>query len=308
MAEVSIIIPVYKVEKYLSRCLDSVLNQTFTDFEVILVDDCSPDKSGEICDEYAKKDSRIKVIHREKNGGLSVARNSGLAVACGEFISFIDSDDHVTSDYLEKLLRMAKENGADIVHCGYYEDVNGNIKTSTAATDGDKGVVTSKQAFGYLYGDYESNVLNFMVWNKLFTRSSIDNLLFAEGLKSEDCIFVSQAIMQSKKVYISNVPLYYYFTRDDSIMGEMRKDIKELIKVHIKAYRQVALTAENCSDYFRNLSNARLANWYVSAIKNKMLKQDKQLKAMLKEDKKRFAFLKNKRISFIKRLILALRG
>lgn len=308
MAEVSIIIPVYKVEKYLSRCLDSVLNQTFTNFEVILVDDCSPDKSGEICDEYAKKDSRIKVIHREKNGGLSVARNSGLAVACGEFISFIDSDDHVTSDYLEKLLRMAKENGADIVHCGYYEDVNGNIKTSTTATDGDKGIVTSKQAFGYLYGDYESNVLNFMVWNKLFTRSSIDNLLFAEGLKSEDCIFVSQAIMQSKKVYISNVPLYHYFTRDDSIMGEMRKDIKELIKVHIKAYRQVSLTAENCSDYFRNLSNARLANWYVSAIKNKMLKQDKQLKAMLKEDKKRFAFLKNKRISFIKRLVLALRG
>ncbi|MBR1983312.1 MAG: hypothetical protein IKA12_01330, partial [Clostridia bacterium] len=85
-------------------------------------------------------------------------------------------------------------------------------------------------------------------------------------------------------------------------------DIKELIKVHIKAYRQVSLTAENCSDYFRNLSNARLANWYVSAIKNKMLKQDKQLKAMLKEDKKRFAFLKNKRISFIKRLVLALRG
>ena len=100
MKKVSIIIPVYKVEMYISRCLDSILNQIYTEWEAILIDDCSPDKSGEICDEYAKKDSRFKVIHREKNGGASAARNQGLEIATGEYIAFIDSDDYVTEKYL----------------------------------------------------------------------------------------------------------------------------------------------------------------------------------------------------------------
>lgn len=100
---ISVIVPIYNVEKYLARCVDSIVNQTYKDFELILVDDGSPDNSGKICDEYAKKDSRIKVVHK-KNGGLSDARNAGMAVATGEYISFIDSDDYVSDDFFECLL------------------------------------------------------------------------------------------------------------------------------------------------------------------------------------------------------------
>ena len=123
---VSVIVPVYKVEKYLSKCLDSIVNQTYKNLEIILVDDGSPDNSGKICDEYAQKDSRIKVIHKE-NGGLSSARNAGLDIATGEYIAFADSDDSVHLDFVEKLYRAIKEENADIACCSvedFIEDKN----------------------------------------------------------------------------------------------------------------------------------------------------------------------------------------
>ena len=113
---VSVIVPIYKVEKYLGKCVDSIINQTYKNLEIILVDDGSPDNSGKICDEYAKKDNRIKVIHKE-NGGLSSARNAGLDVATGEFIAFVDSDDRIHLDFVEKLYRAIKEENADIASC-----------------------------------------------------------------------------------------------------------------------------------------------------------------------------------------------
>ena len=113
---VSIIIPVYKVEKYLPNCIESILRQTFKDFELILVDDGSPDNCGEICEEYAQKDSRIKVVH-QPNGGLSAARNSGIDIAKGDYLTFIDSDDFVFPHYLEILVKLCQENDADMSVC-----------------------------------------------------------------------------------------------------------------------------------------------------------------------------------------------
>ena len=110
---VSVIIPIYKVEKYLRKCIDSVLNQTYQDFEIILVDDCSPDNCPKICDEYAKTDGRIKVIHKE-NGGVSSARNAGIKIANGEYLSFIDSDDSVEENFLQILVEGLENNGADL--------------------------------------------------------------------------------------------------------------------------------------------------------------------------------------------------
>ena len=107
---ISVIIPVYKVEKYLPKCLDSVLNQSYSNLEIILVDDGSPDNCGEICDEYAKQDERFKVIHCEKNGGASAARNKGLEIATGDYIAFIDSDDYVTEKYLRTLVKDLENN------------------------------------------------------------------------------------------------------------------------------------------------------------------------------------------------------
>ena len=118
MAKVSVIIPIYKVEKYLSRCLDSVVNQTLEDIEIVLVDDGSPDSCPEICDRYAKKDSRIKVIHK-KNEGLGYARNSGMLIATGEYIAFLDSDDYVSKDMYEKVYSELKRTDADCCVTGY---------------------------------------------------------------------------------------------------------------------------------------------------------------------------------------------
>ena len=117
MPELSIIVPVYKVEKYLPKCLDSILAQTFTDFELILIDDGSPDRCGDICDEYAAKDDRLIVIHQE-NKGVSAARNAGLDIARGEYIGFVDSDDWIEPEMYETMLATAKESEAEIVACG----------------------------------------------------------------------------------------------------------------------------------------------------------------------------------------------
>ena len=117
--KVSIIVPIYNVEKYIHKCIDSILSQTFTDFELILVDDGSPDKCGEICEQYALKDNRIKVVHKE-NGGLSDARNAGIDVASGKYIYFIDSDDWISPNSIISLLNFAEDNQCEIVQGGFY--------------------------------------------------------------------------------------------------------------------------------------------------------------------------------------------
>ena len=116
MPKISVIVPVYKAEKFLSACIESILNQTYHDFEVILVDDGSPDSSGQICEEYAKKDSRIKVIH-QKNAGVAASRNVGLDIAVGEYITFVDSDDYIQFQMYEKMLKCALDNDCDFVMC-----------------------------------------------------------------------------------------------------------------------------------------------------------------------------------------------
>ncbi len=306
MAKISIIIPVYKVEKYLARCLDSVIAQTFTDFEAILIDDCSPDNSGAICDEYAKKDSRIKVIHREKNGGASVARNLGLEKSQGEYIAFVDSDDYVVPEYLQMMITKLEQSEGDIVQCGFYHVVNGVVDENQQAED--EKIYEKEEAYGLLYGDGRNDIFNFILWNKLFKKDVIKGIQFVEGLRCEDVIFISEAVMATQKVFYCNQPIYYYCRHDDSVMGLMQQDKRDMINSHILAYREVAISAEKSSAYIQTLSNARLAAFYVSAIKNQMLKENKPLKAMFKEDKKRFAFLKNKRIPLIKRIVLAIGG
>ncbi len=309
MKKVSIIIPVYKVEMYLARCLDSILNQIYTEWEAILIDDCSPDKSGVICDEYAKKDDRIKVIHREKNGGASAARNLGLEAATGDYIAFIDSDDYVTEKYLRTLVKDLEKNDADISQCSFYHVVNGEIEEDVkkiGETVYPVDVYTGEEAFGHCYGDGNVDLFNFLLWNKLFKREVVGGLRFVEGLRCEDAIFISEVFLKAKRISRSDKRRYYYCRHDDSVMGKKEKDIKDMVISHVLAYREVAKICEGYTPYSQKLAQAMLGKWYASAIKRKALGEE--LKAMLKEDNKRYKLSKNKKLSFLRRLALKLKG
>ena len=228
---ISVIVPVYKVEDYLSRCVDSVLAQTEKDFELILVDDGSPDRCGEICDAYAQKDKRIHVVHKS-NGGLSDARNAGLKIAEGEYIAFVDSDDWVEKEYLEKLLSGIEN--ADICEC------------EMIRTDG-TAVIPQKQSeiIRYSGSDALKNLITDQlfhqyVWNKLYCRNVIAGILFETGKTNEDEFWTYQAFGNAKTVIRISDVLYNYFQRPGSIMGN-RYSIKRLDSLEAKKQRQAYL-------------------------------------------------------------------
>ena len=203
---ISIIIPIYKVEPYLRRCLDSVLAQTYTDLQIILVDDGSPDGCGAICDEYAAKDSRIEVIHQE-NRGLSGARNAGLALAKGEYIAFLDSDDYVDETMYEKLLQVLLENDADIAECGY-RWVKPDV-TYDRENTGKVDIYTNLEALEMLYfGDQMFGGISIVVWNKLYRAELFDDLCFAQGLNNEDVDFTPRALYKARRIAKLNENLY----------------------------------------------------------------------------------------------------
>lgn len=216
MPEISVIVPVYKVEPYLRRCVDSILAQTFSDIEVILVDDGSPDGCPAICDEYAWLDKRVKVIH-QKNGGLSAARNAGLdwvfANSDSQWISFVDSDDWVHPRFLEYLHRAATENKVRISVCDYcresiYEEPKNNVEYDTLK-------VTSLQ----LYQHLEKSLLFTVVWNKLYYKSLFEKIRFPVGKISEDT-FVSYRLMyKCPQITFIKHSLYFYYINQTGITG-----------------------------------------------------------------------------------------
>ncbi len=220
---ISVIIPVYKVEKYLERCIDSVINQTYTNLEIILVDDGSPDNCGKICDEYAKKDRRIKVIHKE-NGGLSSARNAGIDVAKGRYLSFVDSDDYVNEKFIERLYELLKEYDADISQCDF-------VKTSGEKPDVDtEEVVNVYDSISLLDSMYEIGSVHFVVaWNKLYKSELFKEIRYPEGKIHEDEAIIHLLIHKANKCVRTNKQMYYYFINENGIMNskfsEKRLDI-----------------------------------------------------------------------------------
>lgn len=214
MPEISVIVPVYNVENKIRRCIDSILAQTFTDFELILVDDGSPDNSGVICDEYAKKDSRIRVIHQE-NKGASAARNTGINEANGKYIGFVDSDDYVDSNFLKTLYDLAENTGSEISMCCYYfVDDESITESKHRFTDGQ--VLDQTEIKGQLYNDIFFNIHTtgyFPLWNKLFSRELIVNhhLRIDESMSfGEDMLFVMESLKYAGSIVFSDKPLYFY--------------------------------------------------------------------------------------------------
>ncbi len=211
---ISIIVPIYKVEKYLTKCVDSILEQTYKNIEVILVDDGSPDKCGEICDNYAKKDNRVKVIHK-KNGGLSDARNSALKIAKGEYIGFVDSDDYIAKDMYETLYDLSERYKADISIVSFYELIGDRIidvKDSNEVEIFDK-IEGMKQLL-------EDSKIQSYAWNKLFKRNLLENIEFPTGRTFEDIATTFLLFEKCNTIVRKETPKYYYVRREDSIVGQ----------------------------------------------------------------------------------------
>lgn len=211
---ISVIVPIYKVEKYLSRCVDSIINQTYRNLEIILVDDGSPDNCGKICDEYAKKDVRIKVIHKQ-NGGLSDARNVAIDIARGDYIAFVDSDDFIAVNMYEVLYKNLKENNADISIANYYRFEN-EEEVVEANEDGKTTVYNKGEMFEHMYDDY---LLTVVAWNKLYKKQIFSEIRYPVGKVVEDAAIIHYLIDKSTKIVITNLQLYYYYQRANSIIN-----------------------------------------------------------------------------------------
>lgn len=240
---ISVIVPVYGVEAYLRKCIDSILNQTCRDLEVILVDDGSPDDCGVICDEYASIDSRVRVFHTE-NHGLSAARNLGLLEARGDTISFIDSDDWIESNMLEVMKIKMEETGATVCICGFWIE-NGFSQDENLFQN---EIFTGNTALRALI----EGRINDNVWNKLYRREvfveqfaddssmvgAADNLiLFPNGKNYEDYYIMHKIIKSAKKVIVLNQSLYHYRMRKDSITQDYSaKNLLDFAEAHFERY------------------------------------------------------------------------
>lgn len=213
---ISVIVPVYKVEPYLDRCVQSIIDQTYTNLEIILVEDGSPDNCPAMCDAWAERDSRIIVTHKE-NGGLSDARNAGMAVATGEYIAFVDSDDWIAPEMLEKLLERMIHTDSDIVSCDAVRVwADGTPSRNMISVCGDY-VLDKTEAMKALI---QSTCLIQTVWNKLYKASLAKSIPFEKGKIHEDEFWSWQVIALSSRVATIGCALYYYFQRSNSIMGD----------------------------------------------------------------------------------------
>ena len=212
---ISVVVPIYKVEKYLPLCVDSILRQSYKEIEVILVDDGSPDLCPEICDSYAKKDKRVRVIHK-KNGGLSDARNAGIEQSKGKLICFIDSDDYISTTYLEDLLDCMRKYDADFSLCGFSRITdNGEILETDKL---ENGALTPNE---YWKSVYSAHSVSYVVaWNKLYKKKLFNQVKYTKGRVNEDEIILHDIIRQCKKIASTDKVDYFYRVRNDSIIGK----------------------------------------------------------------------------------------
>ncbi len=242
MKKVSIITPVYKVEKYLRKCIDSILNQTFTNFELIIVDDGSPDSCGSIADEYEKLDSRVLVIHK-KNGGAPSARNAGIKVATGDYFYFPDSDDWLENTYLQKLYDLAEKTNAQVVISGYtMEYFEENASQTYKVSVLERSYLSHKEVRNNLH-NYFDNMMMAVPWNKLYRADYIreNNFMFPD-LKWDDLHFNMEIIMNIERVAISSSTGYHFFRSRqgsettkvfDEMLYEKRKEqFEHILKVY----------------------------------------------------------------------------
>lgn len=263
---VSIIIPVYNVERYLRRCLDSVLAQTYTNFEAVIVDDGSTDNGGTICDEYAEKDIRFVVIHKQ-NEGVSIARLIAFEHSRGEFITFIDSDDYVDANYIGHLLHQIMSHHVDMAGCQYFEVINGFAELKVRPIigyydrEGIKGFLQQNFLYDYRVG---CGAMIATFWAKILKRDLVLNMLqTACGLSySEDLTGLIYLLYQIDSIYMSEVPLYFYCQREGQVSGFYNF---ARWQAYIKSWKRIAKIDKN--KYFKEQLPYRVYGYLIQYIK-----------------------------------------
>lgn len=238
--KVSVVIPVYNVEKYLGQCLDSVINQTYRNLEIICVNDCSPDNSVQILKEYAQKDERIKIVTHEKNGGLSVSRNSGLDAATGDYVYFIDSDDWIDLDYIEKMVEAIKRENVDIV-------LNVNIICEYIDKQKMYPCFISENYFsdgGLMFRNEAINNAPPMIWSHLYKKNFFEkyhlqfiNNTSEDNIKRyihEDVVFQHESLTKTDKIYVFLGSAYHYRQNASGLMGRLAGSAITTINSYIK--------------------------------------------------------------------------
>ncbi len=291
--KISVIIPVYKVEKYLSCCVQSVINQTYKNLEIILVDDGSPDNCPSLCDDFAKKDSRIKVIH-QKNGGLSSARNSGIEIATGEYISFVDSDDTIHPQMYEVLSNAIKQTDAEISMASWKKvyDIakpdNENYNPSTITSQ----IYKDNEVIDLLFN--KKVPLIMAAWSKLYKADLFKDVKYPVGKIHEDEFVIHKLLSKTKTLAYINLPLYVNTQRDDSITAQRNFSIKRLDYLEARKDRW-----EFCKNNFLSFEQKALSQYLISIAsiyaKFKKYSNDKQILINLsKEFKTNYPLLKHK--------------
>lgn len=278
--KISVIVPVYNVEQYLERCVDSIINQTYTNLEIILVNDGSADNSGKLCDELAKKDERIRVIHKE-NGGLSDARNRGIDESESDLVGFIDSDDYIDSDMYEVLLKNLNDTDADLSMCALYDVYNNTPEVQV--TNKETWKLSSEQAIKMVM---EAKILSVTAVNKLYRKSLFTDLKFEVGKIAEDAFIMIKLLDKCEKIVATNEKKYYYVHRENSITTQ--KFSTKFLNV-IEAYEQNSNIILEKYPKLKDVAQTRM-NWAYFYVLDRLLLDDNY------NDKE----LENKLISYLK--------
>jgi glycosyltransferase involved in cell wall biosynthesis len=300
--EISIIVPVYNIEHLLAKCIDSILDQSLTNFELILVNDGSTDKSGEICNQYAKLDSRVKVIHK-KNGGTASSRNAGLEVSVGKYIGFVDNDDYINKYMFETLFNHACLHSSDIVVCDYLQ-VNEGQDYDTCKLDLDYSVhhFNNIEALNQIYTEQATFVYP---WNKLYQKRLFEDIKYEIGNLYDDETVAHKILYNSKKVTYIKTKLYYYVKRKGSMVNSPF-NIKKFGRVYALKEREV---------FFRNIREVDLHQkalkhymetffWYYFLAKSSFNNIDLELKKLKHTfDKSLIYLLSSKEIGWKQKLV-----
>ena len=266
-AKVSVIIPVYNAEKYIERCIDSVVNQTYKNIEILLIDDGSSDNSPAICDNWAKNDSRIIVFHQQ-NSGVSAARNKGIELSIGDYISFVDSDDFIAENTIEKAVTAVDKNDADIVCFGVYR-VNESEKIIESTENIEEKTVSSKEALL----DLSRGKLHDYPCNKLYKRKLFDNIRYPVGKTFEDIATTYKLFLNSAKITYLPQELYFYRRRKGSIIHNMSStSLNDLFVFRKQRYDDLKLKYPEIAEACFDMTAISALNFYDASLWNSVNK------------------------------------